>query len=42
VCTIFSPCRSPRVALLAATVMEGVVSAYGGAVWFVPLFFHRP
>jgi hypothetical protein len=42
VCTIFSPCRSPRVALLAATVMEGVVSAYGGAVWFVPLFFHGP
>jgi len=42
VCTIFSPYRSPRVTLLAATVMEGAVSAYGGAVWFVPLFFHGP
>ncbi len=42
VCMIFSPYRSPRVALLAATVMEGAVSAYGGAVWFVPLFFHGP
>jgi hypothetical protein len=42
VCTIFSPYRFPRIALLAATVMEGIVTAYGGAVWFVPLFFHRP
>ena len=42
VCTIFSPYRSPRVALLSATMMEGGVSAYGGAVWFVPLFFHGP
>jgi hypothetical protein len=42
VCTIFAPYRSPRVTLLAATVMEGAVSAYGGAVWFVPLFFHGP
>jgi len=42
VCTIFSPYRSPPVALLAATVMEGVASAYGGAVWFVPLLLHRP
>ena len=39
VCAIFSPHRSPRLALLAATVTEGAVSAYGGAVWFVPLFF---
>ena len=42
VCTIFSPYRFPRVTFLAATVMEGAVSAYGGAVWFVPLFFHEP
>ena len=42
VCMIFSPYRSPRVTFLAATVMEGAVSAYGGAVWFVPLFFHGP
>jgi hypothetical protein len=42
VCTIFSPHRSPRVALLAAAVMEVAVSAYGGAVWFVPLFFPGP
>lgn len=42
VCTILSPHRSARFALLAATVMEAAVSAYGGSVWFVPLFFHRP
>jgi hypothetical protein len=40
-CTIFSPYRFPRVALLAAAVTEGAVSAYGGAIWFVPLFFGR-
>lgn len=40
VCAIFAPHRSARLALLAATVMEGAVSAYGGFVWFVPLFFH--
>jgi len=42
VCVVVSPHRSPRVALLAATVMEAAVSRYGGAVWFVPLFFHGP
>ena len=42
VCTILSPRRSPRFAFLAATVMETAVSAYGGSVWFVPLFFHTP
>ena len=42
VCTILSPYRSPRFAILAATVMEAAVSAYGGIVWFVPLFFDRP
>jgi hypothetical protein len=42
VCTVFSPHRAPRFALLGATVMEAAVSAYGGAVWFVPLFFQRP
>jgi hypothetical protein len=40
--TLLSPHRSPRFALLAATAMEAAVSAYGGLVWFVPLFFHRP
>ncbi len=40
VCTIFSPHRFPRLALLAATVVEAAVSAYGGVVWFIPLFFH--
>ena len=39
VCAIFSPYRSARLAFLAATVMEGAVSTYGGLVWFVPLFF---
>jgi hypothetical protein len=42
VCTILSPHRSARFACLAATVMEAAVSAYGGFVWFVPLFFDRP
>lgn len=42
VCTIFAPHRSPRFAFLAATLMEAAVSAYGGSVWFVPLFFPRP
>jgi hypothetical protein len=42
VCTIFAPYRSPRVSLLAATVIEAGVSAYGGFVWFVPLFFPGP
>lgn len=40
VCTILSPHRFPRVAFLAATAMEAGVSAYGGFIWFVPLFFH--
>jgi hypothetical protein len=42
VCTFLSPYRSPRGAFLAATVMEAAVSAYGGSVWFLPLFFQRP
>jgi hypothetical protein len=42
VCAVMSPLRSPRFALLSATVMEASVSAYGGFIWFVPLFFHRP
>ena len=42
VCTFLSPYRSPRVAFLVATVMEAAVSAYGGSIWFVPLFFQRP
>jgi hypothetical protein len=36
VCTILSPHRSPRVAFLAATLMEAAVSAYGGAVLATP------
>lgn len=42
VCTVLSPRRFPRFAFLAATVMDAAVSAYGGAVWFIPLFFHKP
>ena len=42
VCAVFSPHRSPRLAFLGATAMEATVSAYGGAVWFVPLFVHGP
>jgi len=41
VCAVFSPYRFPRFALLAGTVMEAAVSAYGGLIWFVPLFFSR-
>jgi len=40
VCAVISPQRSHRFALLFATVVEAAVSAYGGFVWFVPLFFH--
>jgi hypothetical protein len=42
VCAVFSPYRFPRLALLAGTVMEVAVSAYGGLVWFVPLIFPGP
>jgi hypothetical protein len=38
---ILAPPRSPRFPFLAATVMEAVVSTYGGFVWFVPLLFQR-
>jgi hypothetical protein len=41
VCAVVSPQRSPRLALLSATAIEAAVSAYGGFVWFVPLFFER-
>lgn len=41
VCTIFSPHRTPRFGLLAATTMEVAVSAYGGFVWFIPLLLRR-
>ena len=42
VCTVLSPYRVPRLALLAVTAIEVVVSAYGGFVWFFPLLLHRP
>lgn len=41
-CAVVSPKRSFRIAFIAATVMEAAVSAYGGAVWFLPLLFRRP
>ncbi len=41
VCTLLAPYRFPRLAFLAAATMEVAVSAYGGFVWFVPLFFSR-
>jgi len=41
-CAAVSPQRSHRFALLFASVVEAAVSAYGGLVWFVPLFFQRP
>lgn len=42
VCAVLSPYRVPRLALLATTAAEVAVSAYGGFVWFIPLFVHRP
>jgi len=42
VCTVLAPYRFPRFAFLAGTLMEAAVCAYGGLVWFVPLFFNRP
>ena len=38
---VLSPYRSPRAAFLAGSAAEVVVSAYGGLVWFVPLFLGR-
>lgn len=41
VCTVLSPNRAHRVALIVATVMELAVAAYGGLTWFVPMLLHR-
>jgi hypothetical protein len=41
VCTVLSPFHFPRLAFLAATVVEVAVSAYGGFVWLLPLIFDR-
>lgn len=41
-CTLLAPYRSPRFTLLTATVMEAAVSAYGVAVWVVPILLDRP
>jgi hypothetical protein len=38
---VLSAHRSPRIALLVATVLEVAVGAYAGLVWFLPLVFHR-
>jgi hypothetical protein len=40
-CAILSPYRYPRLALVAATVMEAGVSAYSWFIWFLPLIFDR-
>ena len=37
--TVLAPYRVPRLTLLAATAAEAAVTAYGGLIWFVPLFF---
>jgi len=36
--TIFAPRGASRSAFVAASLMEAAVSAYGGIVWFMPLF----
>jgi hypothetical protein len=38
---VFSPYRAPRVAFLAASAVEVVVSAYGAFVWVAPLLLDR-
>lgn len=42
VCAFLSPHRPSRFALLTAALMEAVVSAYGGAFWFIHVVLHRP
>jgi hypothetical protein len=42
VCSVLSPYRFPRLAFRAVTATEAAVSAYGGLVWLVPLYFPRP
>jgi hypothetical protein len=37
---LLSPARAPRLAFLAATLMEATASIYAGCVWFVPMYFH--
>jgi hypothetical protein len=37
---LLSPARAPRLAFLAATLMEATASIYAGCVWFIPLYFH--
>lgn len=38
---LFSPHRSPRFALIAATVLEVGVCLYAGCVWFFPMLAQR-
>jgi hypothetical protein len=40
VCAFMSPAHPSRLMLLTATALEAAVAAYGGFIWFVPLFFH--
>jgi hypothetical protein len=37
---LLSPVRAPRLAFLAAALMEATASIYAGCVWFIPLYFH--
>jgi hypothetical protein len=37
---LLSPARAPRLAFLAATLMEATASIYAGCVWFIPMYFH--
>jgi hypothetical protein len=41
VCAFFSPHRAARLAFVIAGLMEAVVSAYIGIVWFLPLLTAR-
>jgi hypothetical protein len=42
VCGCLSPHRPSRFAFLTATLLEAVVSAYGGTFWFIHVVLHRP
>jgi hypothetical protein len=41
VAALFAPFRIPRLALLAAMIMEALATVYAGVVWFLPLLIER-
>jgi hypothetical protein len=41
VALLLAPYRLPRLAFLAAALMEAISTAYAGITWFLPLFLER-